>query len=85
MELELISVTEAAACKGVSRSAVYKAIADGRLKSQRVLGRLALRESDVEKWRPAPSPGRRSGSKLSEETKARIAEAQRQRWTKKRR
>jgi excisionase family DNA binding protein len=76
----LISVAEAAALKNVSHSVVYKAIADGRLSGQKVVGKLALRERDVEKWQPEPSPGRRKGSQLSPETKARISESQRMQW-----
>jgi excisionase family DNA binding protein len=83
MGLGLITVSEAAVRKGVSRWAIYKAIADGRLRSQKELGKVALREKDVDKWQPAPSRGRRSGSRLSEETKGKISRSLLQRKAKK--
>jgi excisionase family DNA binding protein len=80
MKLEFIGVAEAAACKGVSRSAIYKAVATGRLKAYRVLGKVALREGDVKAWQTFAAAGRPRGSSLSPETKQRIAKAQRERW-----
>ena len=82
MKLAFISVAEAAARKGVSRSAIYKAIATGRLQAHSILGKVALRERDVEKWQTSAVAGRLKGSRLSPEVKARISQSQRERWEK---
>lgn len=79
---DLITIAEAARCKNVSRSAVYKAIAQGRLPAQSVLGHWALQTKDVEAWRPKERRGRRRGTPMSEEAKVRIAEGQKKRWAK---
>ncbi len=85
MKLGLITVSEAAARKGVSRSAIYKAIDSGRLKGHRVLGKVALREKEVEAWHTSASAGRPKGNRLSQATKARISESQRNRWVERKR
>ena len=77
---KLITPTEAAQLKGVSRAAIYAAIAEERLPAQRVLGRLALREVDVRAWTPARYAGRTPGIPMSEDAKARISRSQKQRW-----
>lgn len=83
MKHNLITVSQAAQLKGVSRAAVYGAIARGRLPHQRILGHLALRESDVVAWVPlGVKTGRPTGTPMSSEAKARISEAQKQRWAK---
>ena len=88
---KLITPAEAARRKGVSHPTIYSAIADGRLPGVHVLGRLALREDDVEAWEPinyAGRPGvkgrggRPRGTPATPETRARLAEAQRHRWAK---
>ena len=66
--------------KGLSRSAIYKAIEDGRLKSRRVLGHVALSRTEVLKWQPSPTTGWPKGKSVSEEAKAKISESQKQRW-----
>ncbi len=48
-EQAYISVKDAADRKGVSQTAVYKAIQEGRLVATRFLGRLALRIVDVDR------------------------------------
>jgi len=56
----LMTVEEAAALKGVSIATLYKAIREGRLPSQRVLGRVGLLRADVEAYEPqrgGPRPG----------------------------
>ena len=82
MEPKLLTVSEAAQIKGVSRSAIYLAIAENRLPHRKMLGRLALREDQVLAWTPAPRRGRRKGTRLSVEAKARISQANKQHWTK---
>ncbi|MBV9467681.1 MAG: helix-turn-helix domain-containing protein [Abitibacteriaceae bacterium] len=92
MAQKLLTPQEAATLKGVTRSAIYKAIAEGRLPHTRILGRVAIREDDVQVWepikyrgRPGRSGGREPGTRLSDETKARISEAQKHRWTQRKR
>jgi len=77
---KLFTPDEAARLKGVSRTAIYSAIADGRLAHTRVLGRLALREADVVAWTPRPHSGRPKGIPTTDETKTRMSEAQKRRW-----
>lgn len=81
-EPKLITVAEAAQLKEVTRSAVYAAIRDERLPHRIVLGRLAVSETDVAAWTPTPRAGRRKGTHLSEEAKARISQSQKRRWAK---
>ncbi len=76
----LLTVNEVAENKGVTRSAVYAAIKEGRLQPVRVLGRLGLREADVAAWVPKANIGRPPGIPMSEDAKRRIAESQKQRW-----
>lgn len=45
---EFVSVQEAAQRKGVSVSAIYRAIREGRLSATLILGRKALRVADVD-------------------------------------
>lgn len=77
-----LSVTQVANQKQISRNAVYKAIQDGRLPSTQIAGLVVIRFKDAEAWQPKARTGRRSGSKSSDETKAKIAESQRIRWQK---
>lgn len=85
MSKRLITVSEAARLKGLSRSAIYKAIRDGRLPERWELGRLALKESEVLAWEAVPTGGKRHRLPQSETTKSRISEAQKRRWTKRKR
>lgn len=55
----LLTIPEAAALKGVSLSTVYKAVREGRLRTQRVLGRNVLRSEDVRDWSPSGHGGLR--------------------------
>ncbi len=82
MDDQLLSVSQVAQLKGVSRNAVYKAVSEKRLPSQQIVGHIALRAADVEAWNPRERTGRREGVKVTEETKQRIAESQRLRWQK---
>ena len=80
MKPKLLTAVEAAQLKGVTRSAIYAAIREGRLPHQIVLGRMGVTEDDVLAWTPTPSTGRREGTRLSEETRAKIAASQKRRW-----
>ena len=80
MKPKLLTAVQAAHLKGVSREAIYCAIRDGRLPHRKVLGKIAVREIDVLAWTPAPYAGRRKGSRLSEETRAKISAAQKRHW-----
>jgi len=83
MKDNLLSVSQAAKFKGVSRAAIYGAIARGRLPHQRVLGHLALREADIRDWTPLGfKTGRPKGTPMSDEAKARLSESQKRRWEK---
>lgn len=85
MNDQYLSVTQVANQKQVSRNAVYKAIQEGRLPSTQIAGLVVVKFQDAESWQPKARTGRRSGVKSSDETKAKIAEAQRLRWQKKKR
>jgi excisionase family DNA binding protein len=87
MAPKLITVAEAARLKGVTRTAVYTAIKEGRLSHTRILGHIGLREADVSAWkpreyagRPGTKSGRPSGTPVSAETRDRISESQKRRW-----
>ena len=82
MTIKLITVAEAAQLKGVSRATIYNAIADGRLKSQNVLGHIALSPRDVERWHPQTKKGWPAGKRVSEEAKKKISDSQKKRWRK---
>ena len=77
---KFLTPAEAAKLKGVSRAAIYAAIADGRLAHIRVLGRLALRTADVLAWTPTPHSGRPKGIPVSPETRARMSAAHKRSW-----
>lgn len=85
MKPKLLTVSEAAELKGVTRAAIYTAISEGRLRHQKVLGRLAVREADILAWTPAYHVGRRKGVKLSAEAKAKISEKQKRIWAERKR
>ena len=84
---DLITAAEAARLKGVTPTAIYTAVSEGRLPHQRVLGHIALKRADVLEWtpiryagRPGRASGRAPGTAMSEETRQRISEAQKRRW-----
>ena len=81
MPSKLLTVSQAAQVKGVSRTAVYAAIERGRLSHQVILGHIGLRESDVMAWEPLGiKTGRPKGIPMSEAAKVRLSESQKRRW-----
>ena len=56
---ELVTVTEAAKLRGVSRAAIHELVQRGRLRSERMFGRVLLYRNEVEafeKDKPGPKP-----------------------------
>ena len=54
---DLITVTEAAQLRGVSRAAIHELVQRGRLRSEKMFGRVLLYRSEVEvfeKSKPGP-------------------------------
>lgn len=54
---EFVTVAEAAELRGVSRAAIHELVQRGRLRSERMLGRVLLYKSEVESFekdRPGP-------------------------------
>lgn len=82
MNPQYLSVTQVADLKQVSRNAVYKAVSQGRLPATKIGGFVVIRTLDARNWTPKIRTGRRRGVKVSDETKAKIAQAQRLRWKK---
>lgn len=80
MENDLLTPHKAAKLKGVSRTAIYSAIAEGRLKHIRILGRIAIKREHLLAWTPLPYAGRRKGTPMSDEAKSHISEGQKRRW-----
>lgn len=86
---DCLSVAEVASLKQVSRRAIYAAIFEGRLASAKVSGHTIIPRTAASLWIPVESEeragakrrgGRPRGSKMTEESKARIARTQRLRW-----
>ncbi|MBV9470685.1 MAG: helix-turn-helix domain-containing protein [Abitibacteriaceae bacterium] len=76
-----MTVAQAAKLKGVTRAAIYGAVARGRLPHKRILGHIALREADVLAWVPlGHKTGRAKGTPMSPEAKLRLSESQKKRW-----
>lgn len=81
MKHNMLSVSQAAQLKGISRAAIYGAIARGRLAHQLIVGHIALRQADVEAWSPRGfKTGRPKGTPMSSEAKVRISQGQKRRW-----
>lgn len=79
---ELLTPAEAAQFKGVSRTAVYSAIAENRLGHVRMLGRLAVRRSDLVAWKPVRYAGRPKGFTVSAEIRAKMSQSSKRLWGK---
>lgn len=81
MKHQILDIETAAALAGVSRQSVYAAIARKALPRRYSQGTLVVREADLIEWRAAKTKrGRPKGRKQSNESKAKIAEAQKKRW-----
>jgi excisionase family DNA binding protein len=78
--VEELTPRQAAELKGVTRSAIYKAVAEGRLRHHMRLDRIALLAVDVEAWEPSPHIGRPPGIAMSESARANISVGQKRRW-----
>jgi predicted DNA-binding transcriptional regulator AlpA len=81
----MLTVSQAAKTKKLTRSAIYAAIADGRLPRRELLGRLVILQKDLERWTPQPNKGRPKGSAMSEKARQRISLGQSRRWSIRRR
>ena len=81
MTENLMTVSQAAQMKGVTRSVIYKAIQRGDLRVEIVLGRQAVYREEIRTWEPRKA-GRHRGTPASEEVKTRISETQKIRWRK---
>lgn len=80
----ILTVAEVAQLKGVTRAAVYAAIAQERLPHLRLLGRKGIREDDARAWQPTRWAGRPQGIPMSAHAKRRISESQKRRWQQRR-
>lgn len=58
---ELLTVQQVADRKGITRLAVYKAIREGRLPSQKVLGRVVVTVADADAYNPQHGGSRGGG------------------------
>ncbi len=83
MTENLMTVSQAAQIKGVTRSVIYKAIHRGDLRVEIVLGRQAVYREEIRTWEPRKA-GRHRGTLASEEDKAKISVSQKLRWQKRR-
>ncbi len=77
---DILTPAQAAKLKGVSRTAIYNALSDGRLQGVRVLGRIGISRSALKAWQPQAQVGRPAGRPMTEKQKATIAAAQKKRW-----
>lgn len=80
MDHDILTPAQAAKLEGVSRTAIYNALADGRLQGVRVLGRIGIARSVLKAWQPQTRVGRPKGQPMTEKQKTTIAEAQKKRW-----
>ena len=58
---DILTPAQAAKLKGVSRTAIYNALADGRLQGVRVLGRIGIARNVLKSWQPQARVGRPQG------------------------
>ena len=77
---DIVTPAQAAKLKGVSRTAIYNALGDGRLQGVRILGRIGIARNALKVWQPQAQVGRPTGRPMTEKQKATIAAAQKKRW-----
>lgn len=76
----LLTVSQAARVKGVTRTTIYNAIAAKRLRTTQVLGRIAIKESDLKASDVGEGKsGRPPGKPLSAQHRAALKAAYRKR------
>lgn len=80
MDQDILTPSQAAKLKKVSRTAIYNALADGRLRGVRVLGRIGIARHALKEWRPQARVGRSPGKPMSAESKRKLSETQKRRW-----
>ena len=82
MSLKTLTISEAAAKAGVSRTAIYSAIKRGALPERYSKGNMVVREEELLSWQAnkTKSGGRAKGTALSLRHKANISAAQKRRW-----
>jgi hypothetical protein len=81
MKQNFLTVVQAARRKDVSRTAIYRAIKSKDLRAREMLGRIVVAESDLLAW--DVQRGWPKGEPVSQTTRKRISESQKQRWAKK--
>ncbi len=77
---DIVTPAPAAKLKGVSRTAIYNALSDGRLSGVCILGRIGIARGDLKAWQPQARVGRPAGRPMTEKQKSTIATAQKKRW-----
>ena len=77
---DILTPAQAAKLKGVSRTAIYNALADGRLKGVSILGRIGIARAVLKAWQPQARVGRPAGQPMKQEAKEKLSQAQKQRW-----
>jgi excisionase family DNA binding protein len=82
MKQERLTVSQAAKLRGVSRTAIYSAIARQSLSAHLDLGRWVVMKKDLLAWDAAKNRGRKKGRAISVEHRANISAAQKARWAK---
>ncbi len=77
---DIVTPAQAVKPKGVSRTAIYNALSDGRLQGVRILGHIGIARKVLKSWKPQAQVGRPAGRPMTEKQKATIAAAQKKRW-----
>lgn len=78
---DILTPAQAAKLKGVSRTAIYNALADGRLQGVSILGRIGIARSVLKTWQPQARVGRPPGQPMKKEAKEKLSQTQKRRWT----
>lgn len=80
MDQDILTPAQAAKLKKVSRTAIYNALADGRLRGVRVLGRIGIARHVLKEWQPQARVGRPPGKPMGAESKRQLSQTQKRRW-----